>query len=219
LRKVVVNGCGVPGFGFAENRGARCGGAGLCAHDATISYMLMGDRLTASCRRVRHHRFMVNYRRYRIPGTWVFFTQVLHDRSRPLLTEHIDLLREAYNTVHARWPFHTVAFVVLPDHLHCIWSLPGDDTDYPGRWRMIKSGFTRLLRLRGVQVGVRSHGERCVWQRRYWEHTLHTEDDLRAHVDYIHGNPLKHGWAERMADWPYSSFHAYASRGDERASR
>jgi putative transposase len=155
---------------------------------------------------------MVDYRRYRIPGTWVFFTHALHDRRRQLLTEHIDLLRDAYNVVHARWPFRTVAFVVLPDHLHCIWSLPGNDTDYPGRWRMIKSRFTRLLRLRGVPVGVRSHGECCVWQRRYWEHTLHTEDDLRTHVDYIHGNPLKHGWVAQMADWPYSSFHAYTSR-------
>lgn len=155
---------------------------------------------------------MVDYRRYRIPGTWVYFTHVLHDRRRQLLTEHIDLLREAYRTVQARWPFHTVAFVVLPDHLHCIWSLPAADTDHCGRWRMIKSRFTRLLRMRGVAVGTRGHGERCVWQRRYWEHTLRSEHDLRTHIEYIHGNPLKHGLAVHPADWPYSSFHAYASR-------
>lgn len=156
---------------------------------------------------------MVLYRRQRIPGASYFFTHVLHDRRAALLIDHVDLLRAAYTTVQRRWPFDTEAIVVLPDHLHCIWTLPGSDDDYAGRWRLIKSRFSAALRLRGIDTGRRGRHQRTLWQRRYWEHTLRDERELGAHVDYIHINPLKHGLVERVADWSYSSFHRYVARG------
>ena len=157
---------------------------------------------------------MVHYRRQRIAGARVFFTHVAHDRDARLLYEHIDLLRGAYTAVSARWPFATRAIVVLPDHLHCIWQLPEHDADSAGRWRLIKARFSAALRLRGVNVGTRRAGGCCVWQRRYWEHTLRNDDDLRTHVDYIHVNPLKHGLVQRVRDWPHSSFHRAVARGE-----
>lgn len=157
---------------------------------------------------------MVNDRRQRIDGARVFFTHVVHDRDAGLLCVHIDLLRDAYAAVCSRWPFATRAIVVLPDHLHCIWQLPEHDADYVGRWRLIKARFSAALRLRGVNVGARRAGGCCVWQRRYWEHTLRNDDDLRAHVDYIHINPLKHGLVARVRDWPHSSFHRAVARGE-----
>lgn len=160
---------------------------------------------------------MTHDRRQRAPGTCVFFTHVLHDRNALLLCAHVDLLRAAYAGVCARWPFVTRAIVVLPDHLHCIWQLPDHDADYSGRWRLIKARFTATLRLRGVQVGTRREGGCCLWQRRYWEHTVRNDDDLRAHVDYVHINPLKHGLVQHVRDWPHSSFHRAVARGELRS--
>lgn len=157
---------------------------------------------------------MVQYRRQRIAGASVFFTHVLADRQSLLLHEHIDLLRAAYVHVRSKWPFVTRAMVVLPEHLHCIWQLPEHDADYSGRWRLIKARFAAALRHRGVTLGPRIGSDYGVWQRRFWEHTLRDEDDLRRHADYIHINPLKHGLVQRVRDWPHSSFHRYVARGD-----
>jgi putative transposase len=157
---------------------------------------------------------MVIYRRNRVAGASYFFTHVLHDRQSLWLCDHVDLLRAAYGYVQRRWPFETRAIVVLPDHLHCIWTLPPGDDDYAGRWRLIKSQFSALLRRQGVATGCRGAQRRAVWQRRYWEHTLRDERDMNNHLDYIHLNPLKHGLVERVADWPYSSFRRFVERGD-----
>lgn len=143
----------------------------------------------------------------------MFFTHMLHDRHSHLLCEHIDLFRNAYAAVCSHWPFVTRAAVILPEHLHCIWQLPAHDTDYSGRWRLIKARFTTALRWRGVRVGIRGEGSSSAWQRRCWEHTLHNDDDVRAHVEYIHSNPLKHGLVQRVRDWPYSSFHRHVAQG------
>ena len=102
--------------------------------------------------------------------------------------------------------------VVLPDHVHAVWTLPSGDSDYSGRWRSIKSGFVRRLQTQGLALTANAKGEHAVWQRRFWEHQIRDELDL-ARVDYIHINPVKHGWAERVADWRWSTFHRYVRLG------
>ena len=97
---------------------------------------------------------------------------------------------------------------MLPDHLHCVIELPDGDADFPTRWRLIKMGFSKALPVSERRSGVRvRRGERGIWQRRYWEHLIRDESDYRAHMDYVHINPLKHGLVSRVMDWPYSTFH------------
>lgn len=157
---------------------------------------------------------MVDYRRNRVPGGTYFFTVNLLDRWSCLLVEHIDLLRESVRAVKRRRPFQIDAWVVLPDHLHAVWTLPDGDADYSGRWRSIKIAFAKGLPKTERRSPVRlAKGERGIWQRRFWEHTIRDDADYAAHVDYVHVNPLKHGLVERLADWPHSSFHREVARG------
>ena len=102
---------------------------------------------------------------------------------------------------------------MLPDHLHTVWTLPEGDADYSGRWRAIKSHFTRSLRSAGLSLIRDDRGEYRLWQRRFWEHTIRDDDDYRHHIDYCHWNPVKHGLVARLSDWPYSSYHHYVRRG------
>ena len=107
-------------------------------------------------------------------------------------------------------PFRIDAMVVLPDHLHGVWTMPAGDCDFPKRWRRIKAGFSAAIPdTEPRSASRRRHGERGIWQRRYWEHLIRDERDLAAHVDYIHYNPVKHGYVQRVQDWPHSSFHRY----------
>jgi putative transposase len=156
---------------------------------------------------------MVAYRRNFVPGGTFFFTVTLRDRSSRLLVERIHELRLAYEHVQRRRPFTTDAIVVLPDHLHCIWTLPNDDVDYPGRWRGVKSRFTMLCRRKGVSMSSNKRGAFDVWQRRYWEHTIRDDRDFDAHVNYIHFNPVKHEYVKNVRDWPHSSFHRFVRNG------
>ena len=157
---------------------------------------------------------MTNYRRNFLGGGSYFFTVNLAERSSQLLTDHIGLLRAAFRYTRARHPFSIEAIVVLPDHLHTIWTLPSVDADYPLRWRLIKTNFSRGLALGERRTKSRAEkGERGIWQRRYWEHTLRDERDYGRHVDYIHINPLKHGHVRCVKDWPHSSFHRYVRWG------
>ncbi|MBS1154897.1 MAG: transposase [Proteobacteria bacterium] len=157
---------------------------------------------------------MSDYRRNRVPGGTYFFTVNLLDRQSRLLVERIDLLRDAVRHVKHRRPFHIDAWVVLPDHLHAVWTLPEDDADYSGRWREIKKAFAKALPETEWRSPVRlKNGERGIWQRRFWEHTIRDEADYAAHLDYAHINPVKHGWVERVADWPHSSFHRAVVQG------
>ena len=162
----------------------------------------------------RYNRAMPDYRRAKIAGGTFFFTQTLADRSSDLLVREIDRLRRSYTQVQERRPFETIAICILPDHLHAIWSLPPGDTDFPMRWNLIKGGFSR-----GLPAATRSRSklakrEKGIWQRRYWEHVIRDNADLARHVDYIHVNPVKHGLAARVCDWPHSSFHQYVKRGE-----
>ncbi len=153
-------------------------------------------------------RLMPNYRRAFIPGGSWFFTVNLLDRRQTLLVDHIETLREAVAATRRSYAFTIDAFVVLPDHLHAIWSLPPGDSDFSTRWRLIKNRFARALpkkeRLSAVR---RARNERGVWQRRFWEHMIRDETDYSRHVEYCYINPLKHGLVARVSDWPYSSFH------------
>lgn len=156
---------------------------------------------------------MVLYRRNYVAGGTFFFTVTLRDRRSDLLVRHVDLLRGAFSVVKKRRPFRIDAMVVLPDHLHAIWTLPEGDSDYSGRWRAIKSGFVVALAREGICVARNARGEAEVWQRRFWEHTLRDERDLNHHIDYIHYNPVKHGHASCPADWPYSTIHRFIQGG------
>lgn len=168
---------------------------------------------------------MSNYIRPQVPGTSVFFTVNLADRGGDLLVREIDVLREAVRRVRAKRPFQVEAWVVMPDHMHAVWTMPEGDADYSTRWGAIKSRFVmdlrragfsppstlprvRTGRYAGLKPGLR-HNKREVgiWQRRFWEHHIRDENAFRACVEYCWNNPVKHGFVDDPADWPYSSFH------------
>jgi putative transposase len=156
----------------------------------------------------------MRYRRIKIGGGAYFFTVNLAERERGLLVDQIDHLRNVMRLVKSRHPFDIDAIVILPDHLHTLWTLPEGDADYSTRWALIKAGFSRgLERKERIRPSRRRQGERGIWQRRFWEHTLRDEQDFERHVDYIHYNPVKHGWVKRVADWPYSSFQRFVKMG------
>ena len=157
---------------------------------------------------------MTNYRRNFADGGTYFFTVNLEDRRLKLLTDHVDQLRGAFRYTRTRHPFEIDAIVVLPEHLHAIWTLPESDGDYATRWRLIKSTFSRALPAGEIVSRSRAErGERGIWQRRYWEHTVRDEADFARHVDYIHFNPVKHGHVTQVKDWRHSSFHRMVRLG------
>ena len=157
---------------------------------------------------------MPNYRRDHTPGATWFFTVTLANRKSSLLLDEIDRLRESVRDVRRQWPFHIDAWVVLPEHMHTVWTLPEGDEDFSTRWRLIKSRFSRELpRRESISRSRMKKGERGIWQRRFWEHRIRDERDFRRHVDYIHFNPVKHGHVERVIDWPFSTFSRYVRKG------
>jgi putative transposase len=159
----------------------------------------------------------MQYRRARIEGGTFFFTVVTHHRQRILcIPENVLLLRGVLRGVMERHPFWINAFVVLPEHLHCIWTLPPEDTDFSTRWRLIKSNFSRRCNKETNLVSTASrakNSEQAIWQRRFWEHMIRDDEDFRRHVEYIHYNPVKHGMVKAPMDWEYSSFRCYVRDG------
>src|SRR6266849_5176527 len=156
---------------------------------------------------------MPRYVRSKLKGSVFFFTVILADRSRRLLVDEIDQLPLVYRTVQQRRPFETIAICVLPDHIHTLWALPEGDADFSTRWSLIKGGFSRGLDPRSRSASKIAKREKGIWQRRYWEHAIRDDADLERHVDYVHFNPVKHGYINRVCDWPYSSFSRYVERG------
>ena len=158
---------------------------------------------------------MPDYRRAWHPGgTWFFTVNALQRRGNDLLVRHIDLLRDIIRDVRRRHQFAIHGWVVLPEHMHCVLELPPSDTDFATRWRLIKGGFSKGLHATERRSAVRrARRERGIRQRRYWEHLIRDEQDYRAHLDYLHFNPVKHGHVRRVADWPYSTFHTWVERG------
>jgi putative transposase len=157
---------------------------------------------------------MTDYRRNRVPGGTYFFTVNLADRRNDLLTRHIELLRASVKKARAIKPFHIDGRVVLPEHMHCIWTLPNHDTDFSSRWRIIKTEFSKHTPPgETISSSRATKGERGIWQRRFWEHTIRDDTDYAAHLDYIHFNPVKHQLVTHAAQWTYSSFHRCAAKG------
>ncbi|MFH1893475.1 MAG: transposase [Candidatus Zixiibacteriota bacterium] len=162
---------------------------------------------------------MSRYARSWIRGGTFFFTVVTGSREKLFLQESCrKLLRDAYAGVARDRPFETLAICLLPEHLHCIWSLPEGDLDYPIRWKLIKEWFSKACLREGIGEPTRSdskvrRGERGIWQRRYWEHTVRDEKDFARLCDYIHFNPVKHGLVKCPHEYPYSSFHRFVSEG------
>jgi putative transposase len=160
---------------------------------------------------------MPDYRRWYVPGGTFFFTLATDHRRRMLNAALARrCLREAIENVRTTWPFELLAIVLLPEHLHTIWSLPPGDARYPIRWKRVKEEFTRRYLNAGGEeippsVSRLRHHERGIWQRRYWEHNVRDEDDLKRCVDYIHWNPKKHGHVANIRDWPWSSFHRFVA--------
>ena len=156
------------------------------------------------------------YRRAQVSGGTFFFTVNLLDRKSDLLIHKVDTLRKAFRSVQERHPFMIVAIVIMPDHLHTIWQLPEGDRDYAKRWNLIKGTFSRALPTVDETIGSSRHSkrERGIWQRRYWEHQIRDDEDLMRHVDYIHYNPVKHGYVSQARDWRHSSIHRAIERGE-----
>lgn len=150
----------------------------------------------------------MEYRRARVAGGCYFFTVALADRSRDLLVAHINELRAAFKTVKTLHPFTINAMVILPEHLHCLWTLPEHDDNYSARWMLIKRHFSlntpKTETIKSTRLRKR---ERGIWQRRFWEHCIRDERDFNNHIEYIHNNPIKHGYVTHAQAWPYSSIH------------
>jgi len=160
---------------------------------------------------------MATFRRSVVPGATYFFTVNTYQRRKVLTGPPFYLaLKQAFRQVKAKHPFTIGAFVLLPDHLHCIWTLPPGNGDYALRWNLIKRLVSQATRdsvdppLSGSRIKRKESG---LWQRRFWEHQIRDDQDFARHVDYIHWNPMKHGYVQCVADWPYSSFHKYVRDG------
>lgn len=162
---------------------------------------------------------MPNYIRAKFEGGFYFFTVVTYDRVKLFHSELArQCLRDAIRETQSFRPYETVAFCLLPDHLHCVWKLPEDDSDFSKKCSSIKGLFSKeYLKLGGRQKQVTKSrirkGEVCIWQRRFWENQIRDENDLKRHVDYIHYNPVKHGLVRRIEDWPWSTYHRYVREG------
>ena len=159
----------------------------------------------------------MEYRRDRTEGGTYFFTVVTYDRERILcMPDNVSLLKDALKHVMQQYPFKIDAFVLLPEHLHCIWTLPDGDRDFSKRWRLIKSYFSKRCHRqyrKTPSLSRQKKKEQAVWQRRFWEHQIGSEADFARHVEYIHFNPVKHGLVEAPKDWAHSSFHRYVRDG------
>ena len=151
---------------------------------------------------------MSNYKRVYLPNHSYFFTVVTANRNDIFAeNKNVDLLKSAFRYVQSRKYFNIDAICILPDHLHCIWTMQ-DDCNHSVRWQMIKTSFTREYRKQNPEQKHRS-----IWQPRYWEHTIRDLEDWQRHIDYPHYNPVKHGLVESVNDWYYSSFDKYYKQG------
>jgi len=162
---------------------------------------------------------MSRYRRASVAGSTYFFTVVAYRRQTILCDDMVrTALRAAIENVRKARPFEIDAWVLLPDHLHCIWTLPEGDADFSTRWMMIKRAVSLACRddyhrVDWMSASKHKHRESTIWQRRFWEHQIRDEADFARHADYIHFNPVKHGHVSHVKDWPYSTFHQYVKQG------
>lgn len=156
----------------------------------------------------------MQYRRTLVCGATYFFTINLQNRKNTLLTEHIHCLRSAFRKVQQKYPFFVDAIVILPDHLHMIMTLPTEDLSYSIRLSLIKANFSRQINIdETISASRQKKRERGIWQRRFWEHLIRDTTDYEHHINYIHYNPVKHGYVKNPSDWLYSSIHRYIRVG------
>ena len=162
---------------------------------------------------------MSQYRRSMTPGGTYFFTVVTYRRQK-ILTHPacVDALRNIIKDVKQTHPFKINAWILLPEHMHCIWTLPKGDVDYSKRWGLIKSTFSKrmketLHRDEWITKSKTKYRESTIWQRRFWEHQIRDCEDYQRHMDYLHYNPVKHRLVKSVKDWPHSSFHHYTEQG------
>jgi len=165
---------------------------------------------------------MPNYRRSKTRGGTYFFTVVTCKRQEILCKPQSRIaLRDAIEAVRGLLPFHVDAWVLLPDHLHCIWTLPEGDADFPKRWGMIKSRFTKKVKNVGWALPTNKkysisrirHRDANIWQRRFWEHQIRDQEDFNRHCDYIHYNPVKHRLVDDPKKWEFSTIHRFIEKG------
>jgi putative transposase len=162
---------------------------------------------------------MSRYRRANTTGATYFFTVVTYRRQKILCDPEVrTALRQSIEKVRQKRPFEIDAWVLLPDHLHCIWTLPEADANFSIRWAMIKRSVSLACaggykRPDWINASRRKHRESTFWQRRFWEHNIRDNNDFMRHLDYIHYNPVKHGLCDQVTDWPYSTFHRYVASG------
>lgn len=175
--------------------------------------------MVAHAHKIQHNAYMSRYRRANTEGASYFFTVVTYRRRTFLCDEFVrNALRQAINKVRMQYPFTIETWVLLPDHIHTIWTLPPNDANFSLRWQLIKRHVTKqcaeqLHRAEWMTQSKTKHRESTLWQRRYWEHQIRDELDFKRHVDYCHYNPVKHALVSQVKDWPYSSFHRHVALG------
>ncbi len=160
---------------------------------------------------------MPNYRRIFVPGGTYFITVVTFQRRKIFIDlQACELLKKVWKKVSGDHPFTTVAFCLLHDHFHCAITLPKNDSNFPGRIREIKRQFSIAYgdkKVNTINSSRETRSEKYIWQRRFWDHMIRDEKDLIHHVEYIHYNPVKHGYVNKVKDWKFSSFHSYVRNG------
>jgi len=154
---------------------------------------------------------MTRYRDNRVPGMTYFFTVRLLDRNSTLLTDHFSAFGEAMRQARIRKPFHVDAWVVLPDHAHAIWTLPPGDHDCATRWRAVKIAFSKALHKTGLALA--SAADAAIWERHYRDYRVGDDAEYAALIDYVHSNPMRHGFCQHASDWPWSSLHRFVAAG------
>ena len=152
---------------------------------------------------------MTHYRDNRVPGGTFFFTVRLLDRDSTLLTDHFSAFGEAMRQARIRKPFHVDAWVVLPNHAHAIWTLPPGDHDCATRWRAVKIAFSKAV----SKTCMPATGDAAIWERHYRAYRVSGDEEYASLIDYLHGNPVRHGFCQHPADWPWSSLHRFVAAG------
>lgn len=160
---------------------------------------------------------MPEYRRVFSKGGTYFFT-VVNNQRMPLFADDskIIYLEKCINIIMREYPFNIDAMVILPDHIHTIWTLPETDDDFSVRWMLIKKRFSTqysdIIRPPITESRMKKR-EQGIWQRRFWEHLIHDNEDFNIHCDYIHYNPVKHGLVRSPGLWKHSSFNQFFEKG------
>lgn len=152
---------------------------------------------------------MPDFHRFYIPNSIIFITSVTENR-RPYLkeSEDIKIFWEVLNTSKKIHPFSLLAYVILPDHFHFLISLPEPSDNFSTVVHSIKRNFTiEYKKCHSITTSLK------LWQSRFWDHVIRNQEDLSIHFDYIHWNPVKHGYVSEPNSWIQSSYLDWVDRG------